>query len=115
MAALTTWATAPVLGRRNAIRDGCSGTKSTEERALFPLLGGLARRRADLVAEFAVALDEFRGERGEEAEHVVDHQDLPVAGGRAADPDGRRRNGIGQLARQALGHPLDDQRKRPGL
>src|SRR5581483_7397766 len=49
-------------------------------------------------AELAVALDEFRGELGEQAEHVVGHQDLPVAGRRRADPDRRRRHPRGQFA-----------------
>ena len=79
------------------------------------LLGVFARRGADLVAELAVALDEFRRELGEQAEHVVDHQDLPVAGRRAADADRRDRDRLGQFARDALGGALDDQRKRAGF
>jgi hypothetical protein len=34
--------------------------------------------------EAAIAFDEFRGELGEEAEHVVDHQDLPSQAGEHA-------------------------------
>jgi len=90
-----------VLGRREA--------------ALPHLLGIFAGGRADFVAEAAIALDEFRRELGEEAEHVVDRQDLPVAGRRAADPDRRHRHRGGQLASEALGNPLDDQRECPGL
>ena len=56
------------------------------------LVGIFARRRPDLVAEQAVALDEFRRELGEQAEHVVGDQDLPVAGRRAADADRRDRD-----------------------
>jgi hypothetical protein len=34
----------------------------------------------------SIALDEFRRELGEQAEHVVDHQDLTVAGGEPPIP-----------------------------
>ena len=51
-------------------------------------VGGIGRHRAlDGGAEFAVALDEFRHPRREH-EHVLEHQDLAVAGRAAADPDG---------------------------
>src|SRR5690349_15602480 len=69
------------------------------------LLGILAHRFPDRVAEKAVALDEFRRELGEQAEHVVGDQDLAVAGRRAADPDRRDRDRPGQLARDALSGP----------
>jgi hypothetical protein len=56
------------------------------ETALAHLLGIFARCRPDLFAQAAIPLDEFRGELGEEAEHVVDHQDLPVAAGEPPIP-----------------------------
>jgi hypothetical protein len=54
------------------------------EAALLYLLGVLARGRADLVAEAAIALDEFRGELGEEAEHA--HRMMDWAHTRSAPP-----------------------------
>ena len=38
------------------------------------------RRGADFLAQGSLAPDEFRGEFGEDAEQVVGHEDLPVAG-----------------------------------
>src|SRR6266446_1726041 len=86
------------------------GVLGRREAALPHLLGIFAGGRADLVAEAAIAFDEFRGELGEEAEHVVDYQDLPVTGRRGADPDRRYCHCGGQLAREALGNPFDHQR-----
>src|SRR5260221_29610 len=76
------------LGGFGAARAGV-GVLGGREAALAHILGVFARGGTDLVAEVAVALDEFGGELGEEAEHVVDDEDLAVAGRRAADTDGR--------------------------
>ena len=72
------------------------------------LLGLFACGRPNLVTEAAITINEFRGELGERAGHVVvDQENLPVTVRRAADPDRRRRHDTGQLVSQALGNPID--------
>src|SRR2546421_2144946 len=89
------------------------GVLGGREAALPHLIGVFARCCADLVAEAAIALDEFRGELGKEAEHVVDHQDLPVAGRRAADPDRRHPHRGAQLGASLSATPSMTSAKAP--
>ena len=58
------------------------------------------------VAELSVFLDEFRHAR-RQAEHVLEHQDLPVALGRGADADGRDRDALGDPRGERLGQRLE--------
>ena len=64
---------------------------AARERARAHLRGIVGDRLLDARARVAVALDEFRHPR-RQAEHVLQHQDLAVAGGACADADGRDRH-----------------------
>src|SRR5919198_1091576 len=56
--------------------------------------------------KLGVALHEFRYARGE-AEHVLEHEDLAVAGHASTDADGRDFDRGRDAAGERLGHPLD--------
>ncbi len=62
----------------------------------------------DALAEFGVALDELRFEVGKQPDHVLEHQDLAVAGRRGADADGRHADDLGDMAGDRLERALDD-------
>src|SRR5689334_9793738 len=72
---------------------------------------GIARDGGlDAGSEIAVALDEF-GHSRREPEHVLEHQDLAIAGGARADADGRDRDLLGDTAPERLGHGLNHHRE----
>lgn len=60
------------------------------------------RRGGDLT-EFGITLDEFGPEVAEDAQHVVDDEDLPVTGRRGADTDGWNRYLSGDAAASTSG------------
>jgi len=65
-------------------------------------VGRVGRHRGlDGGTEFAIALDEFRHPR-REPEHVLEHEDLAVAGHAAADADGRDLDGSADAPRSSL-------------
>src|SRR6266545_3695176 len=61
------------------------------EGARLDLLGIGLDRLVDRGPDIGKALDELGDPRGQ-AEHVLQHQDLPVADWTCADPDGRNRD-----------------------
>src|SRR6202011_675899 len=67
-------------------------------------------RGFDRMSELSVAPHEFR-HPGREPEHVLEHQDLAVAGNAAADADRWDRNGSGDAPGERLGNGLDDDRE----
>src|SRR5262245_54298181 len=67
-------------------------------------------RGLDGGTKLAIALDEFRHPRGE-PEHVLEHQDLAIAGDASADADGRDFDGSRDAAGERLGYRLDHDRK----
>ena len=71
------------------------------EGARADLAGIFRHGLADRGAEIGVALDEFRHPRGE-PEHVLEHQDLAIAGDASADADGRDFDGSRDAASERL-------------
>ncbi|CAH1702002.1 hypothetical protein BOSEA1005_21701 [Hyphomicrobiales bacterium] len=84
-------------------------------KASSPDLGGIiGHGLVDAFGEVAEELDEFRHAPGQ-AEHVVEHKYLPVAGRRGADADGRDRDPGGDIGRERLGHCLQHHGEGTGL
>ena len=69
----------------------------------------------ELAGEVGVTLDEPGRERGEHAGHIVGHENLPVARGRGADADGRRRDLGRDRPRQRLDDVLEHDREGAGF
>ncbi len=79
-------------------------------------LAGIGRDRGlAIAAQMRIPLDEFRLERGEQPQHVIDHEDLPVAARRGADADGRDRDPGGDPVRERRGHLFQNDRERACL
>src|SRR5690348_7373570 len=78
-------------GLLGAARAGI-GMLRCREAASANVSGVFLRCGADFGADFAVALDKLWGELGEQAKHVVGHQDLAVTSRRAANADRRDRH-----------------------
>src|SRR6185369_3380669 len=71
------------------------------ESARAHVAGVALDRRFDRGAELAIAANEFRRPR-RQAQHVLQHQHLSVAGRAGANADGRNGDGLRDLARQRL-------------
>src|SRR3990172_1062430 len=65
--------------------------------------------------EIRVAFDEFGRKVLEQAQHVMDHQHLPVALRPRANADGGDRQPAGNLRSQVLGHSFQHHSERPRL
>jgi hypothetical protein len=65
-------------------------------------------RLEEELAQVGEAPHEARRELGQEAKHVVQHEDLPVAALARADADGGDGEGLGELVREDLGDALQD-------
>ena len=70
-------------------------------------------RGDDLIAELRVLLDETREVAGGQAEEIVPHEDLAVAAGARANPDGRDAQGVGDTPGDLGRHRLEDHGKTP--
>src|SRR5712664_3774755 len=78
-------------------------------------VGGITLDRGlDHRCEIAVAADKFRRPR-RQAQHILQHQYLTVAGRTGADADGGNGDGFGDLPRQRFGDRLDHHGERTGL
>src|ERR1700722_12668805 len=71
-------------------------------------------RLLDRGSEIAEAFDEFRHAR-RKSEHVLEHKDLPIAGGAGADADGRNIDLGRDAAAERLGNGFKDDGKSAGL
>ena len=71
--------------------------------------------RVDRLRHLGVAPHELWMKFGEQADHVVDHQDLSVAGDRGTDPYGRRGNPIGYSSGKRFSSLLDHHAERAGV
>src|SRR5262245_44814736 len=78
------------------------------------ILGIVCNRLFNPRPQFPVAADEFGNPR-RQAEHVLQHQDLAVAGDARANANGRDRDLLGDLAAERLGDGLDHDRERAGV
>ena len=72
------------------------------ETAGADFAGIIGNRRFRLHAQLTEAFDEFGFELGEEAQHVIDDQDLTIAAHARADAHRRDRQRIGDVAGQPL-------------
>src|SRR5438105_14673701 len=67
-------------------------------------------RRLDAAGEFTILLHEFRHAR-RKTEHVLENEDLSVAGGRGTDADRRNRHLLRDALGQGFGDRFDHHRK----
>src|SRR5260370_6716653 len=85
----------PCRGRRGVRMLGAG------ERAVADLLDLSLGGSCDLVRQGCVSLHELRRLAGREAEHVVEHEHLPIGRGTGPDADGRDAHRLGHAGRQA--------------
>src|SRR6266851_2322213 len=104
-------------GRPVGSNGGCRGVRmlGAGERAVADLLDVSLGGPCDLVGQVGVSLHELRRLAGREAEHVVEHEHLPIGRGTGPDADGRDAHRLGHVGRQVRGHALQDDAERAGL